>query len=47
MKQFAMLRSHHLGGWGMESSNHIVVTTRVTDKILLKFQLEQTLDHAK
>jgi hypothetical protein len=37
MKHFAGLRSHHLGDRGMGSDNHLVVTTRVTDKIFLKF----------
>jgi hypothetical protein len=47
VKQFARLRSHHLGDRGMESSNHLVVMTWVTDKILFKFQLRQSLDQVK
>jgi hypothetical protein len=39
VKQFTGLRSHHLGGRGMGSSNHFVMTTRVTDKILTNFNL--------
>jgi hypothetical protein len=31
------MRGHHLGDWGMGSDNHFAMTTRVTDKIFLKF----------
>jgi hypothetical protein len=47
MKQFAGLRSHHLGDREMGCSNHLAMTTRVTDKIFLKFQLGKSLDEAK
>jgi hypothetical protein len=46
MKQFSRLRSHHLGDQEMGSNNQLVVMTRVTDKIFLKFQLGQSLDEA-
>jgi hypothetical protein len=39
VKQFVGLPCHHLDDRGMGSSNHLAVTKRVTDKILLKFQL--------
>jgi hypothetical protein len=44
MKQFAGLQSHHLSDYGMGSSNDLAITTWVTDKILLKFQLWQSLE---
>jgi hypothetical protein len=47
MKQFVGLRSHHLGDWGMGSNNRLAMTTGVTYKILLKFQVGQSLDEAK
>jgi hypothetical protein len=31
VKQFAGLRGHHLGDWGMGSSNQLATTTRVTN----------------
>ena len=37
MKQFARMRGHHLGDRGMGSDNHFAMTTRVIDKIFLKF----------
>jgi hypothetical protein len=37
MKQFARMPGHHLGDRGMGSGNHFAMTTRVTDKIFLKF----------
>jgi hypothetical protein len=36
MKEYATMRGHHLGGWGMGSDNHFAMTTRVTNKIFLK-----------
>jgi hypothetical protein len=47
MKQFARMRCHLLGDQGMGSGNHFSMTTMVTDKILLKFQLGQSLDEVK
>jgi hypothetical protein len=37
MKQFARMHDHHLGDRGMGSGNHFAMTTRVTNKIFLKF----------
>jgi hypothetical protein len=37
MKQFAKMWGHHLGDQGMVSGYHFAMTTRVTDKIFLKF----------
>jgi hypothetical protein len=47
MKQFAGLRNHHLVDRRMGGSKHLVMMTRVTNKILVKFQLGQALDQAK
>jgi hypothetical protein len=47
MKKFTMMQGHHLGYQGMGSSDHFVMATRVTDKILLKFQLGKSLDQVK